>query len=94
VKSQVGTYLHCMHARPLGNVPVFSSSVNLTLREDFPVGPSQICRFQTLVGLKWTELLPGKFDVPPNREDPFEAGCLLTRAPATVLGDQSLTEQF
>ena len=45
-------HLHCMHARPLGNVPVFSSSVNLTLREDFPVGPSQICHFHTLVELE------------------------------------------
>ena len=60
-----------MHAAPLGNVPVFSSE-NLSLREDLPVGPSQICRFRSLVGLELTRLLVVKLDVQPNRGHSFE----------------------
>ena len=68
------TRLHCMQARPLGNVPVLCSSENLSLREDFPVGPSQICHFQTLIGLESTKSLPGKLDVQPNHGRSFERG--------------------
>jgi len=70
----VGTHLHWRHAPPLGSVPVFSSSENLSLREDLPVGPSQICRFQSLVGLELTRPLMGELDVQPNRGHSFERG--------------------
>lgn len=70
----MGTHLHWMHAPPLGNVPVFSSSENLTLREDLPVRPSQICHSQSLAGLELTMPLVWKLDVQPNHEHSFERG--------------------